>query len=963
MAYPYSSNDRWNYFRGMPSREGPQEKSMRDSMQSYQDPTDHSEQIDNNSNNVDDANGNGFFPPNAHGQRPVSSSSATNANNNPTSSEHTNTHNNVTESPISTPNPSGAPPPPLANPAPYSFNLQYSFPERRSVRSWIHELPNDGQINVNLGGGGGGVSVNGRGSSMGGSINIAPATGLDPARRPSMTSTVADTESLMSPSSSRASPRPMGPGIPLDMRYHFSSLYMPDTPSPQPTPVPHMHYQPVHHPSASNPNVRPSLDPTANSNPNLNSNRGIPLRGGGLQPTPAGGPTTSISMPTVPTTANIGASLANIPGLANAASGRPHIAPVIPPAIPPYQPRSAPPIPKYMPDLAPVVKGPGGGNGVEPLPPSEARFVAIGIDFGTTYSGVSWVFSGDPTDIKEVSQYPCLGTTYKSRDEVQVPTQYDQRSGAWGYLLDKAHSPVKWFKLLLLRDADIRDDIRNSPYLQSARQQASLLGEDGVIDLIADFLRHLWQHALREIELQIDAVHLQNLPFKVALTIPAIWPQYARNMMKSAVRRAGILQRRDIADTTLILVEEPEAAALATLLDRREYPEMGVGETFMVVDCGGGTIDIISYKIVQTSPFVIHEAVKGDGKLCGAFLVDDKFENYMRHLSGLRFENCEPADFRKFVYDEWETAIKRSFTNSELQPEFYLHPPIKALSKMNRFKGNNKHVLRRSTIVGFFDETYQGIRQLINDQNKKIVAQEGKPPKKIILVGGLGSSRYLFQRLQTEYSNVMQPQRPWSAVARGAVIKLLKNTFKREDVVAAADDRQLEHLNGLPEMDVRIARYSYGVETGIPLQKALSPIIPGIDRITVEPDGQQRVWRMQWYVKQGEVMDNREPVSYKFYEYVTSPASKQTKFLIYTSDQMPPPERRDAGCQLLCTLFCDYDTPYHELPVVDESSGLRLVDNMHLTMRFEGEPEWRLQVGSKSIDRKVDEGRVDVQFA
>ena len=209
----------------------------------------------------------------------------------------------------------------------------------------------------------------------------------------------------------------------------------------------------------------------------------------------------------------------------------------------------------------------------------------------------------------------------------------------------------------------------------------------------------------------------------------------------------------------------------------------------------------------------------------------------------------------------------------------------------------------------------------------------------------------------------MQPQRPWSAVARGAVIKLLKNTFRREDVVSCADALQLEHLNSMPEIDVRIARYSYGVETGIPLHKAFPPVVPGLDRITVEPDGQKRVWRMQWYVKQGEPMDNRDPVSHKFYEYVTSAASKQTKFTIYTSDQLPPPDRRDAGCQLLCTLVCDYDTPYYKLPVVDSASGLRLVDNMHLTMSFEGEPEWRLQVGSKSIDQKVEEGRVDVQFA
>ncbi|ERT02725.1 hypothetical protein HMPREF1624_01026 [Sporothrix schenckii ATCC 58251] len=945
MESTYSSSDRWNYFRDMTQRDEPQAQTqnLHDQMPPYGDAPDV-----------------GTGPPRHNlphdEQIPEDEAAPRSIGNNNTGSINISGSTTRTESPVSSP-PATTSGQPIANPSPFNFNLQYSFPghpNRRSLRSWIHELPDDARIavsaNINSGSGSGSgtssSSGRGHGSAVGGSINIAPATGLDPARRPSVTSTMADTESLMSPSSSRASPRPMGPNIPVEMRYRFPSLAgldpisLPPTPGPVPS---HLHYQP----SLST----PPTTTTAVSNVTVPSH----------------------SLPTVPTMSTLGAGLANMSlggGSAVEGNGAPHIphiphiphTPHIPPAHPPYHPRPAPPPPPPMPTYVPVelprpisnVGGPGGAAKIEPLPPSAARFVAIGIDFGTTYSGVSWAFSGDPTDIKDVQQYPCVGTAYNSRDEVQVPTQYDQRSGAWGYLVAQGHSPIKWFKLLLLRDADIRDDIRNSPYLQAARQQASLLGEDGVVDLIADYLRNLWQHCLREIELQIDAQALQDLPFKVAITIPAIWPQYARNMMKNAARRAGILQPRDIDDTTLILVEEPEAAALATLLDRRAYPEMAVGETFMVVDCGGGTIDIISYKVMQKTPFVIHEAVKGDGKLCGAFMVDDKFENHMKHMSGLKFDNCDPADFRKFVYEEWEYAIKRSFTGSETQQEFYLHPPIKAFSAFSRFKGNNKFVLKRSTIVDFFDDTYQGIRQLINDQNKKIVAQEGKPPKKIILVGGLGSSRYLLRKLQTEYSNVMQPQRTWSAVARGAVIKLLKNTFSQSDVVPVTDERQRQLLLALPEMDVRIARYSYGVETGVPLQHALPPVEPGVDRISTEPDGQQRVWRMQWYLKQGEFMDNREPVSHKFYEYVTSAASKQTKFMIYTSGQMPPPCRREDGCSLLCTIFCDYDTPYHELPVVDDTRGLRIVDDMHLTMRFNGEPEWRLQVGKKSTEQKVN---------
>jgi len=84
----------------------------------------------------------------------------------------------------------------------------------------------------------------------------------------------------------------------------------------------------------------------------------------------------------------------------------------------------------------------------------------------------------------------------------------------------------------------------------------------------------MWTHALKEISREIE---VDVLPLKVALTVPAIWPVYARERMKEAARKAGILDHRPIGKTTLMLVEEPEAAALCTLFDRRNYPEISVG--------------------------------------------------------------------------------------------------------------------------------------------------------------------------------------------------------------------------------------------------------------------------------------------------------------------------------------------------------------------------------------------------
>ncbi len=187
---------------------------------------------------------------------------------------------------------------------------------------------------------------------------------------------------------------------------------------------------------------------------------------------------------------------------------------------------------------------------------------------------MSWAYSGDPEEIHEVSHWQCHDR--RGQDEVQIPTQVDLDTGKWGYLVPNDCDPIRWFKLLLLNDSDALEDVRKSQNLQDARKKLrNHMGfeADGVVDLVASFLKELWQHALKEIKREID---LDLLPIKVALTVPAIWPAYAREKMKLAARKAGITDHRAIGPTTLALVEEPEAAALSTLFERREYPDIEV---------------------------------------------------------------------------------------------------------------------------------------------------------------------------------------------------------------------------------------------------------------------------------------------------------------------------------------------------------------------------------------------------
>jgi len=191
------------------------------------------------------------------------------------------------------------------------------------------------------------------------------------------------------------------------------------------------------------------------------------------------------------------------------------------------------------------------------------------------YSGVSWAYSATPNDIHHVAHWPFDG--HRGKGEVQIPTQIDLNTKHWGYLVSKDDSPVRWFKLLLLEKRDLMRDMKdpNTPLEESRKklQNHSESEPNAVIELVAGFLRKLWEHTFAEIRYEID---IDLLPIKVAITVPAIWPLYARNKIVAAAKKAGITEPRGMGKTELILVEEPEAAAIATLFDRKDYPEIEV---------------------------------------------------------------------------------------------------------------------------------------------------------------------------------------------------------------------------------------------------------------------------------------------------------------------------------------------------------------------------------------------------
>lgn len=157
----------------------------------------------------------------------------------------------------------------------------------------------------------------------------------------------------------------------------------------------------------------------------------------------------------------------------------------------------------------------------------------------------------------------------------------------WGYTIPADADPIKWFKLLLLREDDLAPELRQSEFILRGRKMLRETGKSAT-DIIADYLGALWKHILETIYKARGQSVIEGLTFHVVITVPAIWKDYARQGMEEAAKKSGILDSRPAGPTTLAFAPEPEAAALASLCENGR--SIDTGDVYVICDAGGGTV-------------------------------------------------------------------------------------------------------------------------------------------------------------------------------------------------------------------------------------------------------------------------------------------------------------------------------------------------------------------------------------
>jgi molecular chaperone DnaK (HSP70) len=229
----------------------------------------------------------------------------------------------------------------------------------------------------------------------------------------------------------------------------------------------------------------------------------------------------------------------------------------------------------------------------------------------------------------------------------------------------------------------------------------------------------------------------------------------------------------------------------------------------MVVDCGGGTVDLTCHEILANDR--IGEITESKGGNCGSSFVDRRFieflgiqlgkstiellkEKYYNSLYHMVQEFCEHV---KLPF----TGQRSDFRNYEIDLEEYrLKHPLHLKDIIE--EGNEKKLLRDNDwiitlkfddVKKMFDPLITKIISLIKGQLDQL-RNKNKKCSAMMLVGGFSESRYLQDRVRSEFNRIVPkisvPTLPITAVIKGG----LQFGLKVESVVK----RVLKRTYGIP---------------------------------------------------------------------------------------------------------------------------------------------------------------------
>jgi molecular chaperone DnaK (HSP70) len=299
---------------------------------------------------------------------------------------------------------------------------------------------------------------------------------------------------------------------------------------------------------------------------------------------------------------------------------------------------------------------------------------------------------------------------------------------------------------------------------------------------VTEFLRWMYDFAVADMRARL--VRPEDVEW--CLTVPAIWSDAEKQRMREAAVAAGMPGDR------LLLALEPEAAAIYVHLSQGTLPSAvgdefdlhNPGSRFMVVDAGGGTVDISAYRVTDTGGLA--EIGRATGERLGSQYLNQGFKDLVGERLGGHdvahdLATRSPAEFAQLVAD-WEQA-KRPVRyeqvasivlrlSADLRDE--LKPEERDSLAAAQGGKTGSLIIKPKEIKKIFGAAVDPVKSYIDRQLDEMASETGVrlPEETVVLVGGFAASEYLREALVRHLAGrarVIRAPLPEIAVLYGAV--------------------------------------------------------------------------------------------------------------------------------------------------------------------------------------------------
>ncbi|KAL3857059.1 hypothetical protein ACJMK2_011755 [Sinanodonta woodiana] len=280
--------------------------------------------------------------------------------------------------------------------------------------------------------------------------------------------------------------------------------------------------------------------------------------------------------------------------------------------------------------------------------------IVIALDIGSTYSVYAYQFSSNfkenPSAIRMSDSWGSSNKTHKTSTCLLLKCDTLERI-AIGEDAEREY--------LRLCDIGTESNLKNQAEDYSGRHKPfTLVMSEFIEGLTEDCLEKFERYDGKQKDQTTDAEWnsvIDEKKIRWVITVPAIWNDFA----KHAMRESAVM---------LTIALEPEAAVVHCMyLSDQEKTYMGnlgrVGSKFIVVDMGGGTVDITAVKVLENGH--LEQIMMANGGPWGGQSVNDSFSQLVRDVLITKdghssFESCTRADLfeMELKFERQKVAIR-----------------------------------------------------------------------------------------------------------------------------------------------------------------------------------------------------------------------------------------------------------------------------------------------------------------